>query len=494
MSKALTLKFHNTYAELPESFYSSTVPEQVTNPSLIKINQSLSADLGFSPDDYTEGYLAEIFSGNKLLEGSEPLAQAYAGHQFGGLSPQLGDGRACLLGEVQTSTGQLVDLQLKGSGRTAFSRRGDGKATLYSVLREYLISEAMYALGIPTTRSLAVVASGEDIMREGSVPAGVLTRTASSHIRVGTFQYFAIRGDLEAVKILADYSIQKHYPELSELENPYIALLEAVMDNQIHLITQWMRVGFIHGVMNTDNMTVSGETIDYGPCAFLDAYDPQAKYSSIDTQGRYAFANQGPIGLWNLARFAETLITLIDKDEEKAIAQLTEMLETYASKFADKYSLMMHKKFGLIGNEPNDANIVNEFLEILQTDEVDYTIAFRALTDMVVNNFSDDGLSALITNSERYANWKVDWKNRLHDGSGELKASLELMQQANPIYIPRNWHVEQALNKAATDNDFSLFDDMLEVLKNPYTQQDAFEKYASTPYPSTSAYQTFCGT
>ena len=494
MSKALTLKFHNTYVELPESFYSSTVPEQVANPGLVKMNPSLSADLGFSPDDYTEQYLAEVFSGNKLLEGSEPLAQAYAGHQFGGLSPQLGDGRACLLGEVRTSTGQFVDLQLKGSGRTAFSRRGDGKATLYSVLREYLISEAMYALGIPTTRSLAVVASGEDIMRESSVPAGVLTRTASSHIRVGTFQYFAIRGDLDAIKTLADYSIQKHYPELSKLENPYIALLEAVMDKQIHLITQWMRVGFIHGVMNTDNMTVSGETIDYGPCAFVDNYDPQAVFSSIDTQGRYAFSNQGPIGLWNLARFAETLITLIDEDEEKAIAQLTQVLESYAEKFANSYSTMMHKKLGISLNETSDLEVVDEFLEILHADKIDYTIAFRALTDMVENNFSDDGLSALITNFERYANWKVDWKNRLQADSGELKASLELMQQANPIYIPRNWHVEQALKKAATNNDFSLFDDMLEVLKNPYTQQDAFEKYASTPYPSTSAYQTFCGT
>ena len=494
MPKELSLKFHNTYAELPESFYSSTVPEQVANPSLVKINQELAAELGFSPDDYTEQYLAEVFSGNKLLAGSEPLAQAYAGHQFGGLSPQLGDGRACLLGEVLSSSGKSLDLQLKGSGRTAYSRRGDGKATLYSALREYLISEAMHALKIPTTRSLAVVASGQNIMREGYVPAGVLTRIASSHIRVGTFQYFAIRGELDSIKILADYSIQKHYPDIAEQKNPYLALIESVMERQIHLITQWMRVGFIHGVKNTDNVTISGETIDYGPCAFLDNYDPQAKFSSIDSQGRYAFSNQGPIGLWNLARFSETLITLIDSDEDKAIAQLTELLETYASKFADSYSAMMHKKFGILGNDPSDAQVVNEFLDILHADKVDYTLAFRELNSMVENNFTKDDLSKLISSSERYETWKIQWKYSLHDDAGELKANLEQMQCSNPIYIPRNWHVEEALNKAATENDFSLFNDMLDVLKNPYTQQDAFAKYASTPYPSTNDYQTFCGT
>jgi len=457
----LLLNFNNSYAQLPESFFDSCEPEKTQSPSLIKINQTLAESLGFNPNEFKKEYLAQVFSGNTLLHGSQPLAQAYAGHQFGGLSPQLGDGRACLLGEVNTQSGYSLDLQLKGSGRTAFSRRGDGKATLYSVLREYLISEAMYALNIPTTRSLAVVASGENIMRDASVPAAVLSRTATSHIRIGTFQYFAVRGDLESIKILADYSIQKHYPELYKLENPYLALLETVMQRQIHLICQWMRVGFIHGVMNTDNMTISGETIDYGPCAFLDTYDPQAKFSSIDSQGRYAFANQGPIGLWNLARFAETLITLVDTDEDQAISKLTQVLESYAEKFAIEYSRVMHKKFCIVGDEENATYIVNEFLEILQTDKIDYTLAFRALSNMIENNFASDDLSKFVNSKEKYTHWKSQWKKHLYNESGTLKASLEDMQKSNPIYISRNWHVEQALNTASNDNDYKIFDELL---------------------------------
>ena len=431
MPKELSLKFHNTYAALPESFYSTETPEQVANPQLLKINPELATELGFSVENFSEKYLADIFSGNKLLAGSEPLAQAYAGHQFGGLSPQLGDGRACLLGEVVSPSGKSIDLQLKGSGRTAYSRRGDGKATLYSVLREYLISEAMYALGIPTTRSLAVVASGENIQREGSVPAGVLTRTASSHIRVGTFQYFAIRGELENIKILADYTISKHFPEVQNQENPYLALVTAVMDTQIYLITEWMRVGFIHGVMNTDNMAISGETIDYGPCAFMDNFDPQAKFSSIDSGGRYAFANQASIGLWNLARFAETLIHLIADDEETAISLLTEELEKYSEKFAVVYSQSMLKKIGL--SPKQDGRVANDFLDILHKNEVDFTLAFSALTKMLETNFSEDDLKALINDEQTYDTWKTQWMSLLEKETSSKEERLKAMQESNPI-------------------------------------------------------------
>ncbi len=492
MNKELSLKFHNSYAKLPESFYSRETPEQVANPHLLKINPELAEELGFSAENYSEDYLAEVFSGNKLLTGSEPLAQAYAGHQFGGLSPQLGDGRAVLLGEVVTPAGINIDLQLKGSGRTAFSRRGDGKATLYSVLREYLISEAMHALNIPTTRSLAVVASGESIMREGSVPAGVLTRTATSHIRVGTFQYFAIRGELEYVKTLADYTINKHFPEIKNEDNPYLALVTAVMDKQIALITEWMRVGFIHGVMNTDNMAISGETIDFGPCAFMDNFDPQAKYSSIDTGGRYAFANQASIGLWNLARFAETLIHLIDDDEETAISLLTEELEKYSEKFAIMYSQCMLKKIGL--SSMQDGRVANDFLDILHKNEIDFTLAFRALTKMFGTDFSDDDLKALCKNSEVYENWKTHWISLLEQDESPKQERLQAMQEANPIYIPRNWYVEEALKTAALEKDFTIFEEMLTVLKKPYTKNETLHKYATTPHPSTEDYQTFCGT
>ena len=488
----LKLNFNNTYAQLPEGFFTPCTPEPVTNPQLIIINSALAKELGFRNEEFSASYLANIFSGNAALEGSEPLAQAYAGHQFGGLSPQLGDGRACLLGEVATASGESIDVQLKGSGRTAYSRRGDGKATLYSVLREYLISEAMHALGIPTTRSLAVVSSGENIQREGSVPAGVLTRTASSHIRVGTFQYFAIRGEQDKIKILADYTINKHYPELQDLDNPYLALVTAVMDSQIHLITEWMRVGFIHGVMNTDNVAISGETIDFGPCAFMDNFNPQAKYSSIDTGGRYAFANQASIGLWNLARFAETLIHLINEDEDTAIQLLTEELEKYSEKFSIVYSQSMLRKIGLSPSQ--DGRVVNDFLDILHKNEIDYTLAFRALTEMLETSFDNDELTPLMKNSDSYQAWKTIWISLLEKENFSKQERLAAMQKANPIYIPRNWHVEQALTTAAIENDYTIFDEMLAVLKTPYTKHETLHKYATTPHPSTDAYQTFCGT
>ena len=494
------LNFNNTYVKLPEAFYQATMPESVSKPHLEKFNLALASELGIHVDAQDSEEMAAIFSGGQLLKGSEPIAQAYAGHQFGGLSPQLGDGRALLLGELINPQGKRFDIQLKGSGRTAFSRGGDGKATLYSVLREYLMAEAMHALSIPTTRSLAVVASGESIIRDGvPVPSAILTRVASSHIRVGTFQYFAIRGENELVKQLADYTIKRHYPEAEDTDNPYLALLENVIDHQIHLITQWIRVGFIHGVMNTDNMTVSGETIDYGPCAFLDTYSPEAKFSSIDRRGRYAFGNQSAIGYWNLARFAETLVGLIHKDSDKSVELLTEVLQTYPEKMEQSLLRMHRQKLGLMEARTEDEDLIKEFLDILKQDDIDYTLAFRALTDDVHINSQEsendrDSFVRLIKSHERYSNWKRQWLNRIdQDYSGSMPRA-KIMSQVNPIYIPRNWHVEQALITAADNNDYTLFDELYEVLQQPYTKQQGREKYANTPSPSTSAYKTYCGT
>lgn len=499
------LDFKNTYADLPEVFYQASIPEQVPDPYVVKINHPLAEQIGFDPSAFNSTTLAELFSGNKLLEGSRPIAQAYAGHQFGGLSPQLGDGRAILLGEIkpQASTSpevQLLDIQLKGSGRTAFSRSGDGKATLYSVLREYLISEAMFALGIPTTRSLAVIGSGEKIVRDNKkVPGAILTRVAASHIRVGTFQYFAIRGDLDSVKQLADYTIERHYPKAKLAANPYLALLEQVIDKQIHLITQWMRVGFIHGVMNTDNMTVSGETIDYGPCAFLDNYNPSAKFSSIDAHGRYAFANQASIGYWNLTRFAETLVSLVDSDTDKSLELLTQTLEAYPQTFQATLLEVMRQKLGLASSMQEtalqeDQRLVNEFLDILHQDEMDYTLAFRFLAQAVASDLHNDPLLDQVKNKERYQQWRSAWWAQLHKDEFDPVSSSAQMNRVNPIYIPRNWHVEQALTAAAESGDFSLFHEMHAVLKTPYTKQDNYTKYATTPVPSTTAYKTYCGT
>ena len=495
INSSLKLNFNNTYIELPDSFYSASTPERVPEPYVVKFNHDLAVQLGFDPDDFSPDYLAQVFSGNNLLEGSQPIAQAYAGHQFGGLSPRLGDGRATLLGEINTQANTLLDMQLKGSGRTAFSRGGDGKATLYSVLREYLLSEAMFTLGIPTTRSLAVIGSGEKIVRDNrEVPGAVLTRLASSHIRVGTFQYFAIRKDNEALKRLADYTIERHYPHVKELDNPYLGLLNEVIEKQIHLITQWMRVGFIHGVMNTDNMTVSGETIDYGPCAFLDTYDPDTKFSSIDTHGRYAFANQASIGYWNLARFAETLINLINPDENKSIELLTEAIDTYPDKFQISYLNVMRQKLGLFENGSKDPALINEFLNILHDDKIDYTLAFRYLSNAVSNEFQNDKLLELVNNKDRYEQWKTAWLERLNQQAADPIQRSKEMKAINPIFIPRNWYVEEALNTAADTGDFSLFNELHEVLKRPYTEQENFSKYATTPKPSSTNYKTYCGT
>jgi serine/tyrosine/threonine adenylyltransferase len=405
---AAQFAFDNTYARELEGFYVAWKAAQVARPSLVKFNRELAEELGLDADALDSAEGARIFAGNEIPEGAAPLAQAYAGHQFGGFVPQLGDGRALLVGEVIDRNGHRRDIQLKGSGPTPFSRAGDGRAALGPVLREYLIGEAMHALGIPTTRALAAVLTGEPVFRDGALPGAVLTRVAASHIRVGTFQFFAARGDQANVRRLADYVIDRHYPELKGDINPYLALLGRVCDRQAALIARWMHVGFIHGVMNTDNMAISGETIDYGPCAFMDHYDPATVFSSIDLQGRYAYANQPRIGQWNLARFAETLLPLIDADGNRAIARATEVVNAFPERYEHYWLKGMRAKLGLVSEEEADLNLAADFLRSMEGNNVDYTLAFRYLADAVLGQ--EERVRALFADPSAYDLWSKHWR------------------------------------------------------------------------------------
>ena len=460
-------EFDNTYARELEGFYVPSKATEVPHPKLLRLNRGLAEELGLDPDALSSDQGTAIFAGNELPEGSRPLAQAYAGHQFGHFVPQLGDGRALLLGELIDRNGKRRDIQLKGSGRTPFSRGGDGKATISPVLREYLISEAMYALGVPTTRALAGVATGEGILREGVLPGAVLTRVAASHIRVGTFQFFAARGETEKVKQLADYSIARHYPELNESDNPYLGFLAAVRDAQAALIARWMHVGFVHGVMNTDNMTISGETIDYGPCAYIDAYDPDAVFSSIDTHGRYAYGKQPLIARWNLGRLAETLLPLINAD-------------------------MMRAKLGLVSSEDDDLDLANGFLIALKGQSADYTLAFRWLS--LAAQGDDDALRTLLEDPSAYDLWADRWRARLSRESVGAKARAQAMNRVNPIYIPRNHTVEEVLVSAVENQTLEPFEALIEVLERPFDEKEGLEDYASPAPASLGRYTTFCGT
>ena len=460
-------EFDNTYARELEGFYVPSKATEVPHPKLLRLNRGLAEELGLDPDALSSDQGTAIFAGNELPEGSRPLAQAYAGHQFGHFVPQLGDGRALLLGELIDRNGKRRDIQLKGSGRTPFSRGGDGKATISPVSREYLISEAMYALGVPTTRALAGVATGEGILREGVLPGAVLTRVAASHIRVGTFQFFAARGETEKVKQLADYSIARHYPELNESDNPYLGFLAAVRDAQAALIARWMHVGFVHGVMNTDNMTISGETIDYGPCAYIDAYDPDAVFSSIDTHGRYAYGKQPLIARWNLGRLAETLLPLINAD-------------------------MMRAKLGLVSSEDDDLDLANGFLSALKGQSADYTLAFRWLS--LAAQGDDDALRTLLEDPSAYDLWADRWRARLSRESVGAKARAQAMNRVNPIYIPRNHKVEEVLVSAVENQTLEPFEALIEVLERPFDEKEGLEDYASPAPASLGRYTTFCGT
>ena len=485
-------EFDNTYARELRGFYVPSKAAEAPHPRLLKLNRRLAVELGLNPDALSSDHGAAVFAGNDTPEGASPLAQVYAGHQFGGFVPQLGDGRALLLGEVIDRSGRRRDIQLKGSGRTPFSRGGDGKATIGPVLREYLISEAMHALGVPTTRSLASVATGERIYREEPLPGAVLTRVAASHLRVGTFEFFAARGEVEKVKQLADYSIARHYPELRDSDSPYLGFLAAVSDAQAALIARWMQVGFVHGVMNTDNMTISGETIDYGPCAFIDAYEPDAVFSSIDTHGRYAYGKQPLIARWNLGRLAETLLPLIDVDSNRAVQLAGDVVNAFVDHYEAHWLDGMRVKLGLRSAEDGDFDLANGFLAALEGQNGDYTLALRRLSDAARGD--DDALRVLLDDPSAYNAWADHWRARLGRESVSVEARAQAMNRVNPIYIPRNHKVEEALTAAVESQTLEPFETLLEVLESPFDEKQGLEAYASPAPASFGRYRTFCGT
>jgi uncharacterized protein YdiU (UPF0061 family) len=475
--------FDNTYLKLSKTFREEIKPTPVHDPNLVILNEELAKDLNLDFSKIDNKDLAKIFSGNVLPNDTNTIAQAYAGHQFGHFA-MLGDGRAVLLGEHLVNNTKRFDIQFKGSGRTSFSRSGDGRAVLGPMLREYIISEAIHALNIPTTRSLAVVSTGEKVVRENLLPGAILTRVASSHIRVGTFQYIAAKQNIDDLTTLIDYTIERHYPEIKSSKNKALDLLNLVMEKQCQLVINWMRVGFIHGVMNTDNMTLSGETIDYGPCAFMDHYDPKTVFSSIDKFGRYSFSNQPPITKWNLARLAECLVPLIDKNEDQAIKIVTEIIDNFQNIYEIKWLNMMRDKLGLFGEDKDDLELINNLLNWMQSNKADYTNTFCYLM-----NFSS--IQDQIYKDKDFIDWSKNWEKRILINGGSKENSLELMKNNNPIVIPRNHKVEEAL-EAANKNDLKPMYDLLSILKKPYTKQINIEKF-QTPSKNEN-YQTFCGT
>ncbi len=486
--------FQNTYAALPANFFARVAPTPVASPRLVKLNRPLALQLGLDPDRLDSPDGAEILAGKRLPDGADPIAMAYAGHQFGHFVPQLGDGRAILLGEVIDAGGVRRDIQLKGSGPTPFSRRGDGRAALGPVLREYIVSEAMAALGIPTTRSLAAVITGESVMRETPLPGAVLTRVASSHIRVGTFQYFAARGDTEGVRRLADHVIERHYPQAANAERPYYALLQGVIARQAELVARWLLVGFIHGVMNTDNTSISGETIDYGPCAFMDHYDPAAVFSSIDQQGRYAYANQPRIALWNLTRLAECLLPLLADDQDTAIAEAQSMLGGFAEKFDTAYQAGLRRKLGLFTARDGDPALAQDLLDAMAKHQADFTLTFRRLGDAALDPAGDVNVRTLFAEPTAYDEWAVRWRQRLGQEPQDAASRQAAMRSVNPAFIPRNHRVEAVIEAAVNRDDFALFEELLTVLSRPYEDQPAFAAYAEPPEPHQRVLETFCGT
>jgi uncharacterized protein YdiU (UPF0061 family) len=485
----------NSYARLPERFFARLPPTPVAAPRLVRLNESLARQLRLDPDKLRSPEGIAALAGNAVPKLGSPIAMAYAGHQFGNFVPQLGDGRAILLGEVVDIDGVRRDIQLKGSGPTPFSRNGDGRAALGPILREYIISEAMSALGIPTTRSLAVVATGETVRRERLLPGAVLTRVASSHIRVGTFQFFAVRGDVEAICQLADYVIARHYPDAAAAANPYSALLERIVARQADLIAQWQLVGFIHGVMNTDNMSIAGETIDYGPCAFMDAYDPATVYSSIDSFGRYAYGNQPRIALWNLARLAETLLPLLAGEQEQAVETANEILGAFAGRFEAAYVSGLRRKLGLFQEEPGDLALAQDLLDRMSRGRADFTLTFRRLAEAAASTDGDAAVRSLFEDAAAFDGWVTGWRDRLaRDGETTGERRSFAMCAANPAFIPRNHLVEEALAAAVNNDDLSPFESLLAVLSRPFADQPVMSRYAAPPRPEQVVRQTFCGT
>lgn len=490
-----TFPFDNTFAQLPERFYARLAPTPVSSPRLVRLNDALARQLSLDPAQLTCASGIEVFAGNVVPEHADPLAMAYAGFQFGSWVPQLGDGRAILLGELIDCDGQRRDVQLKGAGRTPFSRMGDGRAGLGPVLREYIVSEAMAALGIPTTRSLAAVLTGEQVIRENNLPGAVLTRVASSHIRVGTFQYFAARRDTEALALLADHVIQRHYPDLTSVDEPYLALLGAVIERQAALVAQWQLIGFIHGVMNTDNMSIAGETIDYGPCAFMDTYHPETVYSSIDHMGRYAYQNQPPIAHWNLAGLAQALLPLLSENEDEAVEKATAATDTFSERFKASYAAGLRRKLGLPTVDAGDEALGSDLLERMDRNKADFTLTFRYLSALSqTQNDADKPVRALFEDPDGFDQWAVLWRRRLaHDGVADSERQ-DQMRKANPLYIPRNHLVEASIRAAEGEDDLAPFNRLVTVLASPYQQQPGADAYAEPPRPEQVVHQTFCGT
>jgi uncharacterized protein YdiU (UPF0061 family) len=484
--------FQHSYSGLPSRFYARVEPTPVANPRVVVFNTGLAAELGLDPKAI-EPEAAVVFSGNRLPEDANPIAMAYAGHQFGAFVPRLGDGRAILLGELRGRDGVLRDIQLKGAGLTPFSRNGDGRAVVGPMLREYLISEAMHGLGVSTTRSLAVVTTGETVFRDGALPGAVLTRVAASHVRVGTFQYFAARGDEEAIRVLLEYVIARHYSVARDADVPALAVLKEVAHRQAGLIADWMLLGFIHGVMNTDNMAISGETIDYGPCAFMDSYDPNTVFSSIDHGGRYAYANQPAIAQWNLARFAETLLFLIDPDPEKAIRLATEVIEPFVEQFNARFLAGMRRKIGLSSAAEGDVELIRRLLATMQGSQADFTLTFRRLALAAESPGQPPGPGELLPESFRADGWLQDWQERLARDPQSAAERAAAMRRANPAFVPRNHRVQAALD-AADAGDYTLFLKLVAILQRPFDEQADVAAYAQPPQPSERVLQTFCGT
>jgi len=478
-------RFDNTYSKLPSSMLAKLPPTPVKDPELVILNHSLSKMLGLDFTNLSNKNLASIFSGNLLPKGSDTIAQAYAGHQFGHFT-LLGDGRAIVIGEHVSKDNKRFDIQFKGSGKTPYSRDGDGRAALGPMLREYIISEGMFGLGIPTTRSLAVVKTGEKVIRETPLDGAILTRIAESHIRVGTFQYAVVAEDKKNLKILFDYTIDRHYPHIKNSKAPAIDLLKIVINKQIKLVVDWMRVGFIHGVMNTDNMAISGETIDYGPCAFMDTYDPETVFSSIDQYGRYAFFNQPGIAKWNLARFAECLVPLISEDKNAGVEIATEIVNSFSEIFQKNWSEMMRKKLGLLGEDSKDEKLIIDLLNWMHKKKADYTNTFCFLMNQ---NFKEKK----IYNDESFLYWKKQWQDRLKIKGNSFEESLKIMRSSNPLVIPRNHKVEEALD-AANNGDLKPTKNLLKILEKPYEDKKEINEYQSSEPPSNKIYKTFCGT
>jgi uncharacterized protein YdiU (UPF0061 family) len=488
--------FDNSYARLPERLFARLPPTPVAAPRLVRLNEALARHLRLDPDKLASPEGVAVLAGNRVPESGEPLAMAYAGHQFGAFVPQLGDGRAILLGEVVDADGVRRDIQLKGSGPTPFSRNGDGRAALGPVLREYIVSEAMAALGIPTTRSLAAVTTGETVRREMPLPGAVLTRIASSHIRVGTFQYFAVRADVDALRQLADHVIARHYPDAICAVNPYRALLDQVIARQADLIARWLHVGFIHGVMNTDNMSIAGETIDYGPCAFMDSYDPATVYSSIDSVGRYAYGNQPRIARWNLARLAEALLPLLDEDKDTAVQKANEALNGFGVRFEAAYTAGLRRKLGLLQAQADDLSLAQGLLDCMAQNKADFSLTFRGLVEAAASPGRDAGVRNLFTDPAAYDSWAEAWRRRLaDDGSVTVQERMFVMRAANPAVIPRNHLVEEAISAAVNNSDFGPFEELIAVLARPFEDLPAaLARYAVPPRPDQVVRQTFCGT